>query len=173
MKYIVILVTLVSLFSCKDIHDYKPDHLHSETYIDPILKPYVEEFKEDCIKHGWDPNHINGLDEIIFGDLEEMEEKHLQGVCSHWYDVVKLNPKLYKEGDTVGLKHVLYHELGHWYGEEHGRGIMSSNYSDGNTYYNDWDEAVRFMMEEDEVEGELCSCGGYHIGKKSKKGLDN
>ena len=95
--------------------------------VDPRIEPYVKEFMVDAEYYGYDANHVYKLNSIVFGNLEDVEldgeVKDLHGVCisrclqDKTIGNIILSEKLI--GNDNGLRVILYHELGHWYGKEH------------------------------------------------------
>lgn len=135
------IIAMILLTSCDNNSEPHGTYVHSK------ILPYVEEFQEDCIKYGWDPNHVYKLNKITFGNEYLMEINHVNGLCIHKKKLILIHPK-FKYCDNRGLRHVVYHELGHWYGKDHSeRGIMYQGYSSCNEYSEDvWKAMVKFMM---------------------------
>jgi len=139
---ILINISLLFIVGCTN------NSSEEERYVEPILEPYIEEFREDCEEYGWDPDHVDELNIIAFGDPDQMEGDDLQGVCYTNKGEIYLNANLYYEGDTKGIKHVLYHEFGHWYGLGHSSsGIMKSGYCTCSAKEGkEWEKQVKKMM---------------------------
>lgn len=59
-----------------------------------------------------------------------------------YFDSFQINDRLAK--DSIGMKFVIYHELGHWFGLDHSNGIMKENYSSSDTEWvkENWSELV-------------------------------
>lgn len=100
------------------------------------LIPYFDQFIEDCKRHNINYDHIYCLDYLHF------EHSHsVQGVTDFYDKDIAINTHL--EKDTIGMRFVVYHEIGHWMGLEHGKGIMQKSYSTENDMEwakENWDE---------------------------------
>lgn len=151
MYKLILFISSVFIIGCT--YDDCHHHHHNTTdnsycEIDNELLPYVEMFKKDCQKYGWDTAHINHLNSItVETDLDAW------GVTYHDSKSIVIDEELLK--DNIGIRHVMYHELGHWYGKDHhdhgcimhdgyslyGIGASSSVHWDdwvGHFFYNDW-----------------------------------
>lgn len=156
MKATIIILSslLIYLIGYIGIHSHKP---HGEFHpyftshecnghkfhIDHSLVTYFSEFQKDAEKYNFDYSHIYCIQGIKVGHSDEW-----QGITS-CHDI-KINKHLQK--DTIGMKFVFYHELGHWFGLNHGdeKTIMKENYSteyDLEFVKDNWDYLVEDYFE--------------------------
>jgi len=101
----------------------------SNFYTTQLLSPYIDEFEADAKAHGYDCSKIKKLDSIFWDASDDW-----QGCTVLYVDrdtlrgYIHLNYLLLEQGDSIGIRFCLYHELGHWLGLEHGKGIMRKAY---------------------------------------------
>lgn len=116
--------------------------------INPFLAPLVQDFKVHCVKYGWDPNHVDNINTIDFIPAALMNSYRVHGFCNKDKGVIGISYELVDEGDWYGIRHTLYHELGHWYGLTHSEGgIMGKAYS-LRFYYSEFYEHMGFEFSE-------------------------
>lgn len=100
------------------------------------VDPYFDSFVEDCKNRDIDYKHIYCLRYI------HLAHTHVwQGQTSFCDATIEINEELIH--DSIGMKFVVYHELGHWLGLEHSDGIMKENYNsleDMEMVRDNWDE---------------------------------
>jgi hypothetical protein len=123
-----------------DIRDNEPV---DQFELDEALLPYWESFQADAKSHGFNYDRIYSIKKITLRNPNSRDFYHLQGLTLFDYKVIYLNEKLLK--DTVGLKLVFYHELGHWFGLEHSDNIMTTKYDtkvNSNFAKENWTELV-------------------------------
>lgn len=142
---ILFITTTLLLCACtknesRHLHNTNYNHKCSkeELKMSADLVPYFDSYIEDCKKHNINYDHIYCLDWMQFGDLN-----HLQGLTDLYDGTIEFKRVLTE--DTIGMKFVVYHELGHWMGLEHSNGIMKYFYNtneDMEWAKNNWDELV-------------------------------
>ena len=96
--------------------------MKSELSMSPELVPYFESFIEDCKQHNINCDHVYCLDWIRFE-----HSNYEQGITDSYNKNILINENLLK--DSVGMKFVLYHEIGHWLGLHHSNGMMKTSYN--------------------------------------------
>lgn len=106
------------------------------------LVDYFRAFEEDAHYNNVNVDAIYSLQNISFA-----ESNNLQGETSMeldrnaaFYGYIQINENLIE--DSIGLRFVLYHELGHWLGLDHSDGIMTKAYnseSDSAYVKENWD----------------------------------
>lgn len=108
---------------------YKTE-MHSQISVPWQLDKVIKSFILDAEKYGVTDDRVFCLDEInIYKDNNES-----WGETEQWVKKGVLHGRInIRESildDSVGLKWVVYHELGHWYGLEHSEeaGIMMDGY---------------------------------------------
>lgn len=91
--------------------------------IDYHAYEYVTKFKEEAEKNGIDGGIINdSIDDVVFYPLD----KSFYGLYSPGNRQIVLNYLYHK--DSILMKKIIYHELGHLYGLDHDRGgIMKTH----------------------------------------------
>ena len=116
---IFILLTMTLLIRCCTS---KPKPVSVDYY----AYKYVKHFQKEAIEEGIDISTIkDSIDDIVFYPLKDM----LYGVYVPSNRQIVINSRVDK--DTIILKKVIYHELGHLYGLKHDvGGIMQTNMSD-------------------------------------------
>jgi len=107
--------------------------------IDQDLIPCWNSFEEDAKAHGFDIKHIYCIKKIKLHNKNTGGFRHLQGLTIPDLGVIYLNKELLK--DSIGLKRVFYHELGHWFGLKD-----SDNIDEIMAYRYDTDESADYTM---------------------------
>lgn len=137
-KIIYILVFSFAISGCgkREKVDYA-NCTKDELTISPDLIPYFNAFVDDCELQGLKYDHAYCLTWIRMGHLQG-----IQGETCFDDGTIQINEDLLK--DTIGIKFVVYHEIGHWYGLDHSTGIMKPNYNSSDTEYvrENWDELL-------------------------------
>lgn len=130
--FLAIIITAYDLIGIADIFNtyfgeknYKIDQAYctdSTITMSPELIPYLNSFIADCKHYGLKYDHAYCLNSMRFGYPYKA-----QGVTDFDNCSIKINR--YLADDSVGMKFVIYHELGHWFGLNHSKGIMQSSYN--------------------------------------------
>ena len=99
---------------------------------------YFDSFIADSKKYNFEYDHAYCLDWIKFGHSHK-----IQGITDLCDGTIQINDRLAK--DSIGMKFVIYHELGHWFGLNHSTGIMKENYNESDTELvkENWDKLVK------------------------------
>lgn len=120
-------------------HNPEPPAIHNECTKETLsmqaqLDPYFDEFIKDCAAYGVKSDHVFCLRGMGFSESNED-----QGYTDYTNEVIRINYRLLN--DTIGLRFVLYHELGHWLGLRHSEGIMKDCYGPSDTQWveDNWD----------------------------------
>jgi hypothetical protein len=141
------IAAIFLMFDSDDFHRHKSKHGHSTTthqckdslvVMSAELEGYFDSFVTECKIRGINYDHLYCLDEVYKGDLNR-----LQGLTDFNNCSITIDSSLLQ--DTLGTKFVMYHELGHWMGLEHGEGIMKANYNTNDDYewvLANWDQLV-------------------------------
>lgn len=116
------LFTIVKDDDHKVIVKHKTECNDSIVIMNPDLIPAFDCFVADCKAYEVNYDHLYCLDKICEWDLH-----NTQGLTDFDTDCVVIDEDLIK--DSIGVKFVMYHELGHWMGLNHSEGIMKSSYS--------------------------------------------
>lgn len=97
--------------------DYNDYYTHkcmkSKVSISKSLIPYFNSFIKDSKSHGFNPKHVYCLESIGF----KIDYYNLQGLTCFDDGTININKNLLS--DTIGMKFVVYHEIGHWLGLSH------------------------------------------------------
>lgn len=150
MKTKIILFGLVMLVgNCmfyfagvfSDKYIQKPDYSNctkSELAMSVDIVPYFESFITDCEKNNIKYDHAYCLNWMRF-----THHCSFQGQTDYDDKTIQINGQLIL--DTIGLKFVIYHELGHWMGLGHGEGIMKESYGSEDREWarKNWNELLR------------------------------
>lgn len=98
------------------------------------IVPYFDSFIDDCKRRNIKYDHAYCLQWMRFGHLHGM-----QGETDIDCGTIEINE--YLEEDSIGMRFVIYHELGHWFGLEHSDGIMQESYNARDTEWvkENWD----------------------------------
>lgn len=94
----------------------------SSVTISKDLIPYFDSFISECKSRGIKYGHAYCLKWMKSDCI-----KGAQGVTDFYDHSIEINRHL--SHDSVGMRFVVYHELGHWFGLDHGSGIMQRSYS--------------------------------------------
>lgn len=142
------VILFMFLISCDKDYSSNPiynpvNHIHKCTkyklMVAHDLMPYFNSFISDCEKYNVKSDHAYCLQWIKLYD-----SNYEQGITNLLYGTIKINDELI--GDTIGMKFVVYHELGHWFGLDHKSGtMMNANYNkheDMEWVRDNWDELV-------------------------------
>lgn len=134
-KIIYLFVFSFAIFGCgkSEKRNYQ-NCTKDELNISPNLVPYFNSFVDDCELYGLKYDHAYCLNWIRMGHL-----RGIQGETCLDNGTIEINEHL-KE-DSIGMKFVVYHEIGHWYGLDHSDGIMKPNYNSDDTEWvrENWD----------------------------------
>lgn len=105
--------------------------------IDPRLASYVEEWKQDMWKIGFDPTQA--IASLTGMEVTEMEDK--LGNTQHYAHRIEVSTLALQQGDAA-VRATVYHELGHYvFGLEHGSCDLMAEKSLPVEYYeSNWDE---------------------------------
>lgn len=103
--------------------------------MDYRVEPYFDAYIDDCKVHDIKYDHVYCLHYLGMG-----RSSVDQGETDFNDNTIFINKNLLD--DTIGLKFVIYHELGHWLGLHHSRsGIMKQTYNkdDQQEVQDNWD----------------------------------
>lgn len=136
-KFNYIFIFMFAISACHSDSpkkDYK-NCTKSELAMSPDLVPYFDSFIEDCKKRNINYDHAYCLDWMRF-----YHSHSVQGLTDLHNGTIEINEHLLE--DSIGMKFVVYHEIGHWFGLEHSNGIMKKNYNSNDTEYvrENWNE---------------------------------
>lgn len=107
---LIALPILLTLIKCSSLRTQKIE-------VDYEAFDYVEQFQSEAKLAGIDPSIINdSVDMVVFYPLHPS----IYGLYANRNRQIILNSSIAE--DTVLLKKVIYHELGHLYGLEHDKG---------------------------------------------------
>lgn len=127
---ILILIVVFFLIRWAIIFSHPSQHIRSTHQckgdrfsLDKELIPYWDSFIIDAEAHNFNYNHIYCISDVEFGHSHEW-----QGITSIYKNEGDIRINEHLTQDTVGMKFVFYHELGHWFGLDHGDGIMTESY---------------------------------------------
>ncbi len=147
--FIIGMLTIILLFTRlvenKQIGYRYEHHICKGTKfaIDSALVPYWNSFTIDADSNNFNYNHIYCINNVVFGYSHSW-----QGITFMNNGEIQINKTLIN--DSIGMKFVFYHELGHWFGLNHDDGIMTENYnSEHDSFYvkENWDALVKDYFE--------------------------
>ena len=158
MKYLLSLLLMVLLpsvsFSQKDTSYIEIDT--SSLFINYTLTEVIlDNFVRDACEYGLDSleviNHIKHLDAIYTSELDSNKLGSTIYVTDTLSPIVIRGIILIDYNLTMNysiFQLTIYHELGHWFGLDHGKGIMSENSENVFKSLHNWDRNVRKLMKE-------------------------
>ena len=138
-KILYILVLSFAFFGCeKSEKKTYANCTKDELTISPDLVPYFNAFVDDCELQGLKYDHAYCLNWIRMGHLRGIQGE----TCFDNGGTIEINEHLTE--DSIGMKFVVYHEIGHWFGLDHSTGIMKENYNADDTEYvrENWNELL-------------------------------
>lgn len=128
-------------------HNPEPPEIHDQCTKESLamqvqLDPYFDEFIKDCESHGVKSDHVYCLKGMGFSTRMDCN-----GYTDYSDEVIRINAGLLD--DPIGLRFVLYHEIGHWLGLRHSDGIMKDSYGPSDTQWvqDNWDTLKREYFE--------------------------
>lgn len=130
LKILFVLLAIKAIFFILNFVVF-PSHtrVHSthkcekgEFTIDAVLVPYYNSFIKDAETHNFNTEHIFCINSISCGRL-----RTCQGLTDLDAGTIRFDDRL--QNDTVGMRLVFYHELGHWFGLDHSNKVMMKSYN--------------------------------------------
>lgn len=143
-----------------------PPLIGKEPYVEKGLKPYVDQWVKDALKHEADLTKYYEIDSITFKNF--VYEPHVLGKC--WTRDLKIEITKKDSLNNFQLFVIVYHELGHCALDKNHTcdrlAIMNPSFElkDYKSYYSTWDYLI-----DDYWDGRGIDCFWYNIFGGVKK----
>ncbi len=134
----IFFIFIIIMMSCNESENRYQNCTKSELAISTNIVPHFNSFIEDCKVYDVNYDHAYCLKYIRFA-----RSNSWQGQTDLENGTIEINQGLID--DSIGMKFVIYHELGHWYGLDHSDGIMKVNYnsSDIKWIQENWEQLLK------------------------------